>query len=72
MTISIIKTYPNKIAYEWIKMYDLLTIDTSNILVNKQTPGATFDICQKGPKCRLIFNAIRIIHKFQTGNDHPE
>ena len=38
--IQIMKSYPNKIAYTWIKKYDLLTVDTSNIFIYKQEDGA--------------------------------
>jgi hypothetical protein len=44
------KTYPNKIAFKWIKKYDLLTVNTSNILIYKQEDGAALDTCQKVPK----------------------
>ena len=66
------KSYPNKIAYKWIKKYDLLTVGTSNVLIYKQEDGAALDTCQKVPKYSFIFDVIREIHEVQAGNDHPK
>jgi hypothetical protein len=70
--IQNMKTYPNKIAYKWIKKYALLTTDTSNVLIYKQEAGAALDTCRKVSKYSLIFEVIREIHEVQAGNDHPK
>jgi hypothetical protein len=71
MRISIMNTHPNKTAYKWIKKYDLLTIDTSNILVYKQAAGAALDKCQKVAKYCILFNDVWEINEVQAGNNHP-
>ena len=72
MRINIMKSYPNDIAYKWMKKYDMLTIDTSNVLVYKQVPGAALDIGQKVHKYSIILDAIRIIHEIQVGGNNPK
>ena len=69
---QIMKSYPNKIAYKWIKNYDLLTVDTSNVLIYKEEDGAALDRCQKVPRYSFIFDVIPEIHEVQAGNDHPK
>ncbi len=50
--------------------YDLLTVDTSNVLIYKQEDEA-IDTCQKVPKYSFIFDVIHEIHEVQAGNNHP-
>ena len=72
ISISIMNTHPNKIAYKRIKKYDLLTIDTSNILVYKQAAGAALDKCQKVAKYCILFSVVWEIHEVHSGNDNPK
>lgn len=60
---SIMKRCPHKIAYEWIKKYDLLKGETSSILIFKQTEGTALDSCLKVVQYSKMFNVICDIHK---------
>jgi hypothetical protein len=70
--LSIMRSYPNKSAYKWVKRYDLLVINTSNTLIYKQEPGAAFDSCRRVAHYSNVFNVVRDIHELEVGNDHPK
>jgi hypothetical protein len=69
---SIMKQYPNKLPYKWIKKYDLMTVKTSNILIFKQEEGDALDSAQEVVHYSKIFDVLRDIHEAQAGNDHPK
>jgi hypothetical protein len=70
--LSIMKSYPNKVAYKWVKRYDLLVVNTSNTLIYKQEPGAALDSCLRVAHYSNVFNVVREIHELEMGNDHPK
>ena len=70
--LVIMRTYPNKIAYKWVKRYDIKVVQNSNILFFKQPEGSPLDLCQQVIKYSNVFDAIREIHELQIGNDHPK
>ena len=41
--IRIMRRYPNKIAYKWVKRYDVMVVESSNGLIYKQEDGSPFD-----------------------------
>ncbi len=45
--VSIMRSYPNKVAYKWAKRYDLMVVQSSQVLIYKQPEGFPLDICQK-------------------------
>jgi hypothetical protein len=56
--VQFMKSYPNKIAYKWLKRYDLLIVDTRNILIYKQTGGAALDLCQRVVPYSSVFDVV--------------
>ena len=70
--VDVINRYPHKIAYRWLKQYELLTVETSNVLIFKQPVGAALDCCKKVVSYGKMFDAIREIHEVEAGNDHPK
>ena len=70
--VAIMKSYPNKVAYKWVKRYDLMVVQSSRILIYKQEEGSPLDLCQQVVKYSNLFDAIREIHELQSGNDHPK
>ena len=70
--LSIMKNVPNKMAYKWIKKYDILMVETSNILIYRQAEGNALDSAQKVVHYSKIFDVLRDIHELQAGNDHPK
>ena len=66
------KKYPNKLSYKWTKKYDLLTVETSNILISKQTEDDALESAQKVVQYSKMFDVLRNIHEVQAGNDHPK
>jgi hypothetical protein len=66
------KQYPRKLPYKWIKKYDLMTGETSNILIFKQEEGHALDSTQKVVQYSKIFYVLRDIHEVQAGNNHPQ
>ncbi len=70
--LVIMRTYPNKIAYKWVKRYDIKVVQNSNILFFKQPEGLPLDLCQQVVKYSNVFDAIHEIHELQIGNDHPK
>jgi hypothetical protein len=56
--LSIMRSYPNKVAYKWVKRYDLLVINTSNTLICKQEPGAALDSCLRVAHYSNVFNVV--------------
>ena len=43
--LIIMRNYPNRIAYKWVKHYDIKVVQNSNILIFKQPDGSPWDIC---------------------------
>jgi hypothetical protein len=70
--VSIMRSYPNKLACKWVKQYDLMVVQSSQVLINKQAKGSSLGISQKVMKYRHLFDAMREIHELQSGNDHPK
>ena len=70
--IAKIWSYPNKVAYKWVKQYDLKVAQSSQILINKQAEGSPLDLCRKVVKYSNMFDAINEIHELQSGNNHPK
>ena len=63
------KSYPNIVAYKWVKQYNLMVVQSSQILIYKQAKGSPLDSCQKVVKYSIMFDAIHDIHELQSGND---
>ena len=70
--VAIMKSHPNKVAYKWVKQYDLMVVQSSQILIYKQEEGSPLDLCQQVVKYSNLFDAICEIHDLQSGNDHPK
>ena len=70
--LSIMKNVPNKMAYKWIKKYEILMVETSNILIYKQAEGDALDSAQKVVHYSKMFDVLRDVHELQAGNDHPK
>ena len=70
--VSIMRSYPNKVAYKWVKRYDLLVVSTSNTLIYKQDSGAALDSCLRVAHYSNVFDVVRKIHELEAGNDHPK
>ena len=66
------RSYPNKIAYKWVKCYDVMVVESSNVLIYKQEDGSLVDSCKKVVKYSNLFNAVCELHEMQVGNDHPK
>ncbi len=56
--VSIMRSYPNKVAYKWVKRYDLLVVSTSNTLIYKQDSGAALDSCLRVAHYSNIFDVV--------------
>lgn len=70
--VSIMRSYPHKIAYKWLNKYDVLVINTSRTLIFKQGAGLALDSCQRVANYGRVFDVVREIHELETGNDHPK
>jgi hypothetical protein len=70
--IMIMRRYPNKIAYKWVKHYDIMAVESSNVPIYKQEDGSPLDSCKKVVKYSNLFSAVCEMHKMQVGNDHPK
>jgi lipopolysaccharide biosynthesis protein len=70
--IRIMRSYPNKIAYKWVKRYDVMVVESSNVLIYKQEDGSPLDSCKKVVKYSNRFDAVCELHEMQEGNDHPK
>ena len=66
------RNQPNKVAYKWVKRYDLKVVQSSQILIYKQAEGSPLDLCQQVVKYSNMFDAIHEIHELQSGNDRPK
>ena len=66
------RSYPNKIAYKWVKCYDVMVVESSNVLIYKQEDGSPLDSCKKVMKYSNLFDAVCELHGMQVGNDHPK
>ena len=70
--LKLLRKIPNKVGYKWEKKYDILTVDTSHILIFKQENGEALDSCKKVVSYGRIFDVLRQIHELDAGNDHPK
>jgi hypothetical protein len=56
--LYLMKSYPNKVAYKWMKRYDLLVVNTSNTLIFKEKTGAALDSCQRVVQYSHVFDVV--------------
>jgi hypothetical protein len=70
--IRLMRRYPNKIAYTWVKRYDIMVVESSNVLIYKQKDGSPLDSCKKVMEYSNIFDAVCEIYQMQVGSDHPK
>lgn len=70
--IRIMRSYPNKIAYKWVKHYDVMVVVNRNVLIYKQEDGSSLNSCKKVGKYSNLFDAVCELHEMQVGNDHPK
>jgi hypothetical protein len=68
--LRILRSIPNKVGFRRMKMFDICTVDTSNVLIFKQAEDEALDACQKVVKYSKIFDVVQNIHELEEGSDH--
>ena len=70
--MSIMRSYPNKIGYKWLRHYDVLVVESSNVLIYKQKDGSALDTCQNLLSIAMCLMLFVTFIKCGQENNHPK